>query len=269
MLGGQAVAAELSDFFKNADQRAASLLEGGDAEAASALFKDSQWQGVSQYRSGNFDDAMQSFSQSVDATALYNHGTAAARAGDYNLAVNSLEAALNLAPQDKRIAENLDIARKLSDIAQSQNDQQQQQGDQESPPEDASDESEQPSESEQQSGEQSSDEQPSDNQQSEQGESQTDEQNDAQQQEEQQSEQDLEDLREQMQPGNEEQDSEQENEEQQEAQAQLDSSVSEDDQAAEQWLRRIPDDASQLLRMKVRVNHGLEYPDVQDMQENW
>ena len=266
MLGGHVLAAELSDFFKNADQRAANLLESGDAEAASALFKDSQWQGVSQYRSGNFDDAMQSFSQSVDATALYNHGTAAARAGDYNLAVNSLEAALNLAPQDKRIAENLEIARKLSDIAQSQNDQQQQQGDQESPPEDESEESEQQSsESEEQTGEQPSDEQPSDNQQSEQGESQTDEPND----EQQQSEQDLEDLREQMQAANDEQESEQQSEEQQQAQAQIDSSVSEDDQAAEQWLRRIPDDASQLLRMKIRVNHGLEYPDVQDMQENW
>ena len=46
-------------------------------------------------------------------------------------------------------------------------------------------------------------------------------------------------------------------------------SLSEDQQATEQWLRRIPDDPSQLLRNKIKLNHMLEHSDVGDTEEPW
>ena len=272
-------AADIRDLFKNADQRAAELLENGEAEAASDLFKNSQWQGVSQYRAGSYEDAMQSFGLSDDATAHYNVGTAAAQAGDYNQAVKSLETALSLAPDDKRIAENLDIARKLKDLAE-QGEQAQNESDN---PEDQQQEGEESQEqqeqsgdqSDQQSGDQSSDESQSEGEdsaeqagdeqngepQSEQGELNADE---AEQQNDNPSDPELEELRQQLQQQQAESDAQETDN-----QAVADSSVSEDDQATEQWLRRIPDDASQLLRNKIRLNHLIEYPDVRDMEESW
>ena len=272
-------AADIRDLFKNADQRAVELLENGEAEAASDLFKNSQWQGVSQYRAGSYEDAMQSFGLSDDATAHYNVGTAAAQAGDYNQAVKSLETALSLAPDDKRIAENLDIARKLKDLAE-QGEQAQNESDN---PEDQQQEGEESQEqqeqsgeqSDQQSGDQSSDESQSEGEdsaeqagdeqngepQSEQGELNADE---AEQQNDNPSDPELEELRQQLQQQQAESDTQETVN-----QAVADSSVSEDDQATEQWLRRIPDDASQLLRNKIRLNHLIEYPDVRDMEESW
>ena len=272
-------AADIRDLFKNADQRAVELLENGEAEAASDLFKNSQWQGVSQYRAGSYEDAMQSFGLSDDATAHYNVGTAAAQAGDYNQAVKSLETALSLAPDDKRIAENLDIARKLKDLAE-QGEQAQNESDN---PEDQQQEGEESQEqqeqsgdqSDQQSGDQSSDESQSEGEdsaeqagdeqngepQSEQGELNADE---AEQQNDNPSDPELEELRQQLQQQQAESDAQETVN-----QAVADSSVSEDDQATEQWLRRIPDDASQLLRNKIRLNHLIEYPDVRDMEESW
>ena len=89
------------------------------------------------------------------------------------------------------------------------------------------------------------------------------------QQEEQQ--QEAEELREMMQQEQQENDAEQQpaSQSQISAQSSEPDPVSEDDQATEQWLRRIPDDGSQLLRNKIRLNHLIDYPDVQDMQEPW
>ena len=271
---GSVLAAEvltnLADYFRNSDQRAAELLESGDVEAATALFKDSQWRGVGQYRAGNYQEAMENFSLSEDATALYNHGTAAAQARDYNQAVASLEAALELAPDNEHVKQNLDIARELKKLSDQNNPQQ---PDGQSGQQQEKQESEDGSESQDQSesgSEQSSDEPQTDENQS--GESQQESgELDSQQQDksdESESTEDLENLREEMQQSqaeNEDSGSEDRNEKETSAST----SVSEDDQATEQWLRRIPDDGSQLLRNKIRLNHLIEYPDVDDMQENW
>lgn len=277
---GPVSAADIADFFKNADQRAVELLENGQAEAASGLFKNPKWQGVSQYRAGSFEDAMRSFSLSDDAMAHYNHGTAAARAGDYNQAVSSLEKAQRLSPDDKRIDKNLEIARKLKDLAE-QSEQQQNESDspqdQQQEGEESQDQQDQQSEqqSDEQSGDQSSDEsqgegEDSDQQdgteqdgdpQDKQGELNADE---AEQQNDNPSDPELAELRQQLQQQQAESEAQETSD-----QAVASSSVSEDDQATEQWLRRIPDDASQLLRNKIRLNHLIEYPDVRDMEESW
>ena len=46
-------------------------------------------------------------------------------------------------------------------------------------------------------------------------------------------------------------------------------SLTEDQQATEQWLRLIPDDPSQLLRNKIKLNHMLEHSEVRDTKEPW
>jgi len=290
---GNGYALEWSNFFKSSEQRAMELLDSGQPEAAAGLFEDPGWRGVSQYRAQQYREAMQTFSGSETASDLYNHGTAAARAGDYNQAIASLEAASEIEPDNKNIRRNLEIARKLEEIAKKNQQQQPSGDDQQSPPENEDQENQdqenQDQDQEQQeqqdgSSNDNSQEQQSDSRESDQSASEseqssaetdqadqtdnTDDEKNAETNADTQQAQDAEALREQMQQQMTESD-ESENDGQQQVQAQEDDSVSEGDQASEQWLRRIPEDASQLLRNKIRLNHLLEYPTVNDMQEPW
>lgn len=270
-------AIELSDFFKRADQRAAELLENGQVDEATALFKDEQWRGVSHYRSGNYQDAMEAFEGLEDAKSLYNHGTASVQAGDYDQAIASLEAASALAPEDEKIQQNLEIARKLKELAESQaqeppdNQGDQQQEDQQSEEERAEPEQPDDQQGDQQQGDESSESEPSesDNQSSsssDESQQQEGELDSSQQAPESQSDGEADELRELMQ----EQTQNAESDDSQQGEPNpVDTEVSEDDQATQQWLRRIPDDASQLLRNKIRLNHLIEYPEVNDMQDPW
>jgi len=256
-------------------------LEEGQYEQATAEFNNPQWRGVSRFREGKYQEAMEDFAAAEDATGLYNHGTAAVRAGDYTQAVSSFEKALKLAPDDTNISHNLEIAKKLRDLADQQQEQQDSQQDGEQS-QDNENSDEQGDSEDSQAGEEGSESQASDSEagnsedDSNQGEPK-DSQNNGEmnaeandQTSDQQEQEDAEALREMMQ-----QEQQTENNEQQEqqsettAQGSAPGEVSEDDQATEQWLRRIPDDGSQLLRNKIRLNQLIEYPNVQDMQEPW
>lgn len=287
---GFAEALEFEEIFKRPDQRAAEMLENGEHEAAANNFEDPQWRGISRYRAGFYEEAMKDFATVGDAKGLYNHGTAAARAGDYAQAVASLEQALQLAPQDTDIAHNLDIARKLNDLAENQQQDQQQdnggdqqqesetdennQEDNESGQRDESSAQQQDDASDEQQGEQNPQSE-ADSQQSGEQESGDSQQNNGEMHAEEnnqsspEQQQSAEDLREMMQQEQAEAEQAQPQQAEQQVAASAADSVSEDDQATEQWLRRIPDDASQLLRNKIRLNHLIEFPEVHDMQEPW
>lgn len=281
-----ALSLEIEKYFKRPDQRGVDLFEQGLHQEALGEFEDPQWRGVSRYRNGEFEAAMQDFGGAEDANGLYNHGTAATRAGNYDLAIQSLTEALKLAPENKNIAHNLEIAKKLKALAEEQQEQQQdQQGEQQSPQQEENEsdaaENEDSAENESQQSDQAQDgdqqsEQQSDAQSSEsqnQSDSQADSNTQTGEMDSQESEQSSDNteseqaLRDMMQQEQAEQ--EQNDVPKNETPAVAGSSVSEDDQATEQWLRRIPDDASQLLRNKIRLNHLIEYSDVNDMQEPW
>jgi len=286
------IADDARSWWKTQDQRGVELLQSGDAEKASEVFRDSQWRGVSHYRNGNFAEAQKEFSGSTDPQSLYNEGTAAARAGDYQTAVEKLEQLTESDPAHMDGAHNLDIARQLLD-AQQQSSDDSQQGEQ--------DDSES-SDSEEQSGDQS---QSSDQQQNEQqdGEQQDGE---GQQGESQQSDAETSDQQngdrggelsadedeakaaaEENQNQSAQSPSEQEQSESSNAQAgneqpdeQSEQSesvanfspgepISESEQATEQWMRRIPDDPSQLLRNKIKLNHMIQHENVRDLAEPW
>jgi len=271
----QISALELDTFFKRKDQRAIELINDGQHEEAIELLDSGGLRGVSRYRSGDYENALEDFATGDDAVSFYNHGTAAARLGDYDTAVASLEKALEIDPVNQLIRNNLQIARKLRDMndeasqENKQDENNQEDSDQGESQDGDSDNSEQSSESE------STDSQQSDEQQSQQnGElaesavksgsedsGQTDQQpeDDAQSNSEEQRQAELEaEL------------AESEDVEQAEPEAVgVSEPVSEDDQATQQWLRRIPDDGSQLLRNKIKLNKYLEYPEVQDQPEAW
>ena len=302
-MSAKAYAVDVKSFFKRSDQQAIELLEQGQHEQATALFKNPQWRGVSQYRAGNYEEALNEFNQlegtDDEISSLYNRGTAAARAGDYDLAVSSLEQALENNPDNDDVRHNLDIARKLKELAE-QNQQQQSSGDQNQDEQDAESDDGDQSQSQQEQNQQDQNQQDNNSQSgdasSEQGQqgdqseagdqqqsgelsadanspdSESEESSDSedanQSSELSELQRELESERESREASQQESPSDSDGDETGSA-AYADTSLSEDDQATEQWLRRIPDDASQLLRNKIRLNHMIEYPDVGHMPESW
>lgn len=99
--------------WKNRDQRGAEALEAGKAYEAAELFEDPAWQASAAYRAGDFEDSAQRFEGLEGATARYNHATALARSGDISAAIAGYEALLQDVPDHEDAQHNLDVLRAL------------------------------------------------------------------------------------------------------------------------------------------------------------
>ncbi len=205
------------DTWQRKDQQAFRALESEQPETAAALAVDPGLSGEAWYRSGEYESAVDSWSQVDSADALYNRGNALANLGEYDAAIEAYDGALAREPGMQDALLNRELIKNLKE----QQEQQQQEG------EDSEDSEGQDGEPSGQEGEQS---EQTEGEQSEQDGEQS-EQQDGQQQEG--------DMSEQQDP--------------QMEQAEI--WTEEDAQAMEQWLRRIPDDPGGLLRRKFRNQH--------------
>ena len=201
------------------DQQAYRALQSEEVEKAAALAVDPDLSGEAWYRSGEYANAFDSWSQVGSADAHYNRGNALALLGEYEAAIEAYDQALAIEPDMQDALHNRELLEKMKE---QQEQQQQENEDSESQEGDSSEE--------QQEGDQS---QQSEGEQSEEGE----------QQEQQEGEQESEQQEGEM--------SEEEGEQMERAEAWSE----EDAQAMEQWLRRIPDDPGGLLRRKFRNQH--------------
>ncbi len=236
-----AEALEWMDLWKRPDQRGIDALEQNDPAAAAALFEDPQWRGAAQYRAGEYSASAATLSAQSNVAGLYNRGNALARAGELQAAIDSYDQTLSIDPDHEDARYNRDLVQELLD--QNQEEQQQQQDQEQSESgegeqnsdDSGSNESEGDSEGEQeQAGDNSSDSS------SQRSESESNESS------EQQSDESEQASAEQMADASEPQESElPEGEFQPE-----DIEEWASDQAAEQWLRRVPQDPGGLLRRK-------------------
>lgn len=311
LIGCSATTAAEVHWWKTPDQRGAELLQSGDAAGASEVFRDSRWRGISHFRNGNFAEAQQEFAGVSDPASLYNEGTAAARARDYQTALEKLEQVVQADSTNEDARHNLDIVRQLLEQQESSgesNEGGEQQGDnQESSDQNGqsgseqsqSDAGDQPGQQEQaqqgrdpqEQGQQQDDPQQAGDAQN--GESSTNEQQsaerggelsadaeDAKSAESQQNQtSSLEPTSEQSEPDSPEQQQaggvkeqagpESADDAEQPAGFSQPQPISESEQATEQWMRRIPDDPSQLLRNKIKLNHMIQHENVTDLPEPW
>ena len=221
-----AAAQSWDDLWLTPDQQAQQALQQGDAEAAAGLFENPEWAGTAAYQSGNYEAAAEKFANPQSADSLYNRGNALARAGKLDEAIAAYEESLELQPEQQDASDNLELLKKLKE----QQDQQQAQDQQQ--------------DQDQQQGQ--------DQQQNQDGQQDQDQQqNQGQQQEPSQTEDGAPEQEQQpMQP---ESGEEQESSQQQMAAGEESGDEdAEEDQAMQQWLRRVPDDPSGLLRQKFR-----------------
>lgn len=207
------------DLWATRDQQAQAALQQERAADAAVLAKNPDIAGEAFYRSGDFVNAGQSWSQTDQdqADSHYNRGNSMAQLGEFDEAIAAYDAALALDPDMEDAAFNRDLVEQMKQ-QQEQEQQEQQDSEGESDKEQSGDDSE--------DKEQGDEEDPSENQQEgEQGDEESDEQ-----------------------PEGEENGEPSESE--------MEQNWSEEDaQAMEQWLRRIPDDPGGLLRRKFRNQH--------------
>ena len=98
VLPPEAKAFDWQALWKNADQRALDRFRAGDVEGAAALFDDSDWKAAAQFRLGEFDAAANGWSSSENDTARYNHATALAEQGQYQEAIAAYNELLKRSP---------------------------------------------------------------------------------------------------------------------------------------------------------------------------
>jgi Ca-activated chloride channel family protein len=119
-------AMEWQDLWLRSDQQGQKALAAGDVEAAEALFKNPSWKGSAAYKKGDFAAAEQHFKNSeASADSLYNLANAQAKAGQLEAALENYQAALELDGQHEDAAFNKDLVEKA--LIQEQQKQQEQQ----------------------------------------------------------------------------------------------------------------------------------------------
>jgi len=243
------------DLWYTRDQQAERRLQAGEPDEAAALFKDPDWQAVAQYRAGDYAASAHNFAESEDTRSLYNLGNALARQGELESAIDAYEEVLERDPDYEDARYNRDLLQQAQ-----QQQQQQQQGDQQQSADqqgEGQQQSEPGDESEQESSEQS-------------GQSDSQQDSDASQREQEASQEDLEALQEELQRAAEEAERNQEQVAQQMTPEELEAlrRQQEQQEAMEQWLRRIPNDPGGLLRRKFRYQYQKTGKD-QDGQDTW
>jgi len=236
-------AAGWDDLWLTPDQQGARHLSAGEASDAARAFADPNWRGVAEYEAGSYDQAAKSFAGDTTADNLYNLGNSLALQGDLRGALSAYEESLSLAPDAEDAIANRDFIQSLLDQQEQQQDQESDQENQEG------DQSEEDNDSDSQ-GDNSSDN--SDEGEQEQSDGENSDESESGQSDQSESEQE----QEQGQQDPTMADAQDTNTEAleaatQEQMAKFDEAL-EEQQALEQWLRRVPDDPGGLLRRKFR-----------------
>lgn len=242
----KSMALEWQDLWKNKDQQGAEALRGGDASAASALFEDPRWRGTAAYQDQDYEQAQSAFGADESADGWYNRGNALAGAGRLDEAIDAYRKSLEMQPDAADAQKNLETVERLKE--QQEQNQQQQQGEQNQ----NGDQQEQ----QDQEGQQNQDSESQD-QQSTQNPSEDQQPKDQSEQENQNPENEQENQADNPEQGSQgDQDQAEEASERPAPSPSIDNSAMQEDmerdQAMQQWLRRVPDDPSGLLREKFR-----------------
>ena len=249
-LSQPAEASVWDDIWMTRDQQAQKKLQQGEPADAVGLFENPDWRAVAQYRAEDYAKSAAAFAEKEDTRSLYNLGNALARQGELESAIDAYEQVLEINPGDADAEYNRDLLAQL--LEQQQQEQQQESSDQQGEGEQSESDGESQESSESESGSE--------------GEPQ---QGDSQRDEEEASQEDLDALQEELQRAAEEA---QQNEEmaQQLTQEELEAlrHEQEQQQAMEQWLRRIPNDPGGLLRRKFRYQYQKTGKD-QDGNNTW
>ena len=265
----RAEAFDWSTLWQNDNQRAAQKLQQQQPEQAAELFDDPQWKSAAHYRAGDYQQSIDALKGMDSAEAEYNRGNALAKMGRFEQALQAYDKALDKDPN------NADARFNKQQVEQwLQQQSQQEQDQQQNSAQDQQQSSDSSAESEQQNAQQNSPQNSSSDKQSQNAQSSSSQQQ-GEQQDQQQSNAnaDRQSQDQSAQQNRQQQDDEQTDAERQAATQRPESDTGDQDtdrqnpsvdseqqqtvsqQKVQQWLRKIPDDPSGLLRRKFEYQY--------------
>jgi Ca-activated chloride channel family protein len=235
---------EWQDLWQNQDQQAQQAYKNNQFEQAANLFKNPDWKAAAYYKAGAYDKALENLKSSQTEQSAYNQGNVLAQSGQLEQAIKAYEKALQLKPDDtdaqynKELVEN-ELKKQQQNKQNNKNEQskedQQQQNDAEKSDEQKPQQSEEKKTQQEQADEQKSAEK-----------KEQQDKKDEKQAEEAKAQQ-----AEQKKP-----DEAKNDKEEKKALSAQDQLSTEEQQANEQWLKRIPDDPAGLLKRKFKYQYG-------------
>jgi Ca-activated chloride channel family protein len=240
----QAYAFDWNDLWLTPDQQAQQAMQTGNAGEAAKLFENPEWKAAAAYKNKDYASAAQQYAGKSTVTDQYNYANAMAQQGKFADAIAAYEKVLKTDPKHEDARYNLDVVKKAQQQQQQGQNQQQadkQQQNQQQNPAQQNQQGQQGQEKQQQG--QNADKQQAQDKQSEQNKQQDVQQKQADKQQEQQDKQGK----------GEKQD--QNKQEKGKEDAEESAQQREQQQATEQWLRRIPDDPAGLWRRKFQYQY--------------
>ena len=248
------------DLWQTKDQQAQEAYHQGDYNKAAELFENPEWQAAAHYKSGAFDKALENLKHNSNANSFYNQGNALAQSGQLQEAVAAYKQALKFNPNDEDAKYNKELIEKELEKQKQDQKQDQQNKDDKQDSKDNKGQQQQDGDMsgkpEQDKSQENNESQKADDQKPEQKPEQS-QQSTEQQPEKQEADKQQENEQEAAKPEQAEQsDDKQEDKKTESASAQpLDLMSKEEQQAHEQWLKRIPDDPAGLLRRKFKYQY--------------
>jgi len=120
-------AEEYRSIWKNNNERGLDAWKAQDYETASKLFNNSQWQGSAYYKNGDYDKALEIFKQDNSPTGYYNQGNALANLNQFEEAIKAYENALKQDTSLSQAKKNKELIEKLIEEQKKQQQQKDQQ----------------------------------------------------------------------------------------------------------------------------------------------
>lgn len=123
-----AQALSFDDFWKTKDQQAQQMFQQEKYQEANDLFQNKEWQAICSYKLEDYDRAAQLFEDIPTVEGLFNFGTAKAKLGDFQSALDAYNKVLSLQPEHEDAIYNKNIIEEF--LKQNKQDQSQNKQDQ-------------------------------------------------------------------------------------------------------------------------------------------
>jgi len=236
------------DLWRTKDQQAQQAYQKQDFAKAAEQFENPDWKAAAQYKAGEYDQALENLKNSTSGSSAYNQGNALAQTGQLEEAIKAYEKALAINPNDSDAKYNKDLVAK-----ELEKQKQQDQKKDDKQPSKGDSRNNKDGEQSEKSGEQKSDQNKTEEKPEQKPEQkQSDQQQPAEKQENKAEQKKPEaEKPQQAEPGKE--DTKKQAKEPTPANTQP---SDEQQQANEQWLKRIPDDPAGLLKRKFKYQYG-------------
>ena len=240
---------EWQDLWRNKDQQAQQAYKNNQFEQAAKLFENPDWKAAANYKAGEYDKALENLKNNQTALSTYNQGNALAQSGQLEQAIKAYEKALTLNPDDEDAKYNKELVEK--ELEKQKKEQQQKDNKQDDKQQQSKQDSQQKKKGDksEQSEEQKASEQKPEQSEEKKSEQQQADEKKSPENKEQQNKPDTDKAQ------NVEQKKDETKEQPKQAPAYAQPS-DEEQQANEQWLKRIPDNPAGLLKRKFKYQYG-------------